>query len=183
MNRKGISFTEILLAFFIMAMTLLPISGIMSYGHRGTQKDFRQVQAIEILVARLNQVSSIPFRKLLSLIPSGNSVTISSPIFTGTNLEMAFGDLAIGPSTFTASVSLNGVPASFSYRPVDFGDLAYDVASAATWKFGTPVEDLYNGTDSPYKILQTHVTVSWIEPVVLARRKVDAVSYVVDLED
>ena len=40
---QGMSLIELVLAFLIMCLSTLAALGIMSYGHRGTVKDFQQV--------------------------------------------------------------------------------------------------------------------------------------------
>jgi hypothetical protein len=182
-TRRGVTLTEIMMAFLIMVMALLPISNLISFGHRGTQKDLRIVLAQELLVDRMNQLNAIPFKQLNPLIITGTHVRLTSRIFSGTNLEVPLGDIARHGATYTISATLTRVPASFTYRPVDFGDLDYDQASATSWRFKAEKEERFDAGTNPYKILRTQVYVNWTEPHPQKPRQIEAVSYVVDYED
>ena len=72
-KKTGISLVEIMLAFMILCTAAFSAAGVISFGHRGTTADFRQGEAMQILVDRLNKFSTLPFAKLDSFLASAGS--------------------------------------------------------------------------------------------------------------
>ena len=72
-SRSGISLVEIMLAFLILCTAAFSAAGVISFGHRGTTADFRQGDALQILVDRLNRLSALPFARLDSFLVSAGS--------------------------------------------------------------------------------------------------------------
>jgi len=181
--RAGITLPELLIAFSILAMTLLPISGLIGFGHKGTSKDFRMVQAIELLIERMNQMNAVPFKQLNTLITTGTTVRLTNTIFPGTNLEVQLGPIDKNGINFNVSATLIKFPVTFTYRPINFSDLSYNVDRPETWRFDAERSDVYDGNTYPYKVLKVLVQVDWTEPIVNVGRSINALSFVVDLEE
>jgi hypothetical protein len=183
--RRGTSLTEIMIAFFILCMAVLPVSGIISYGHKGTQKDMRNVYALQLLNDRMNQVSSLAYPDLDSLITSGNSAAISDTILSGTDKQVKLGVEHAHKTDYTVTLDLSRVPISFDYCPIDIvNSTNYLASEALTWVFAAKKTENYDGTlpNWPYKVLKVYVKVDWNEQNNTVARKVDALTYVVDLE-
>lgn len=177
------SLSEIMLAFVILSLAVLPASSLISYGHQGTQKDYRNVKGLELLVDRMNQVSGLPYDELDKLITSGNFASFSTPLFVGTKIELQLGEVNYQGS-FTASLSLERYKATFRYNPIDL-DLSYNSKNPTTWKFKNAEDEVFDGGANPYKIIRAYVSVVWKERGARdnGNRMVDATTFIVDLED
>ncbi|MBI3038897.1 prepilin-type N-terminal cleavage/methylation domain-containing protein [bacterium] len=182
-SREGVTLVEVMMAFLILAMSLLPVSSMIGFGHRGTQKDFQMVKAQELLIEKMNQTGAIPFRKANPLITSGTSIKLSSSIFTGTTYGVTLGKITQNGIDYTVSLTLTRYPVTFSYRPVNFANLNYDLNLPDTWSFSSERNDVYDGTSFPYKVLKVMVEVDWIDTITKNNQKIDALTFIVDLED
>ncbi len=189
-NRSsGITLPEIMIAFLILAMSMLPISGLIGFGHKGTQKDFRTVQAIELLVEKMNQVVAVPFKGLEANNLTGTppSVTLNAAnatISSGGVVLVQLGDIVKGSTTFRSSATLIKHPVTFTYRPINFSNPAYTFDPPNFWIFDAEKPDTYDGSvNYPYKVMKVIVKIDWIEPQVNKPRSVEAMSFAVDLED
>ena len=187
-HRRGVTLIEIVFAFLILVIAALGASGIISYGHRGTQKDFREVEAIQLLGDRMNQVLAIPFEDLDPLLTFGDQATFSATLFGATPQEVVLGPIVQGPRTYTAEVSLQRQPVILGFCPINIPNSPNYLPGVATsWNFDALNTDLgrFDGSDAvvhPFKTLKVIVRVSWNEPVVTApTREYFVVSFVTDL--
>jgi hypothetical protein len=187
-NKSGLSLVEIMMAFAILVMSTLSISGLISFGHRGTQKDFRNVLAIQLLEERLNRLLSVPYLKIdLEAMGGATTKVLDKKVFGGTTYEMDFGDIKVDKANYKVVANLAKIPVTLGVRPFEISD-DYTYANVESYRFGASIDndlarfDGSNATKHPYRVIKVHVQVTWIEPVVNVQRRVDAVSFIVDLE-
>ncbi|MBI3037466.1 hypothetical protein HYY75_00245 [bacterium] len=175
--KRGVTLIELVLAFLILVICTLSVSSLISFGHRGTKKDFRNVVAIQLLEDRMNQVLALPEKSLYAAI-GGTSQTFSSGNLLGVPVG-ATTTPAIAP--FNVSITLEKVNVDFWYRPLDLVNSPnYDpdpTAGPPTWVFSGLTK-----YDCDGKVVKITTTVSWTEPVSNANRVVEVVSFAVDLE-
>ena len=176
---------ELMLAMVILATVTLSVSSLMSYGHRTTQKDFRQVIALQMLTDRMNQLLIVPYASLSA------SLTTTSQVFS--NTTVAGVDLStVTPAqaqqtAFTFALTLTRIPVIFGVQPIDVAVTPPDFMKdqPSTWRFGAYSEA--NGTlngssvNQPYKVIKMHLRISWKEPIQKIDRMYELVSFNVDL--
>jgi len=184
-DKKGISLIEIMVAFTILVMSILSISGLVSYRHRGTQKDFRNVQAIQILEEKMNQLLAASFSKISDdVMLAAARITINGVLFAGTGHEIRLGDIA--GTDFNVTAELEKIPVSFGVMPLEINN-NYEFARVETYRFGTLTSDLarFDGSNNlrnRFRVIKVIVRVQWTEPVVNVNKQINAVSFMVDLE-
>lgn len=186
-QKAGVSLLEIMIAFTILVLAMLSISGLISFGHRGTEKDFRSVLAIQLLEKKLNQLLAISFTKVADEMMSGtDKLTVDATQFTGTPYEIVMGNVTEHKTSYEVTAVLEKIPVSFSVRPLEI-DNNYEFAKVETYKFGAITSSLArfdgsNATKNRFRVIKAQMTVKWMEPIVNVERKVEAVSFLVDLE-
>ncbi|EKD82415.1 MAG: hypothetical protein ACD_39C01313G0004 [uncultured bacterium] len=179
-SRTGISLIEIMLAFLILVTAAFSAAGVISFGHRGTVADFRQVEAMQILVDRMNKLMNMPFASLDSFLVSagGNEYTFKDDIE-----GIVLGDeVKMDKHSYRVHATLKRQAVVFdSLMELAFPNPDYVSASPSTWIFRDRPSAAFNGVANPYKILK--ITVS-VKPVggMTDEREFTAVSYVADLE-
>lgn len=178
-SRSGISLIEIMFSFLILVLATLSASGVISYGVRGTKADFRQIEATQLLIDRMNELTSLPFATLNSFIDAGSNETTLTEI--AANIE--FGDsIAIGSNNYRVHATIKRQTIEFeSLMELDFPNPVYNPEDPATWNFKDRGSVAFNGTANPYLVIKTTVVV---QPVggVTEEREFQAISFVVDLE-
>lgn len=157
---RGVTLLEILMATMILAFAMIPIAGIIGYGHAGTRKDFRRVEAIHLAESAMNEALKLPY----SQIPTGTH---------NTPLAAASGTVTLGAvttpqnSTYTLSLVVADEPISFEYQPVDLNDPAYASSTPSTWQFLAPVNTsaIFDGSSAkrPIMLKRLSMTVTWTE--------------------
>jgi type II secretory pathway pseudopilin PulG len=186
-ERAGISLIEIMIAFAILVVSAFSISGLISYGHRGTQKDFRNVLAIQLLEQKMNQVLTLSYEKVSDGLMAGNTeITVEDTIFKDTDYEIVLGDITVDKTDYKATVKFEKVPISFEVLPLEV-DNTYEFDEVKTYKFGAETSDLarFDGSNTKknrYRTIKVTAKVTWTEPIVNVDREVNAVSFMVDLE-
>ena len=175
----GTSLVEVILATGIMAFAMIPIAGMMGYGIKGNQKDFRAVQAIQLAEARLNQVMAIDFQ----MIPDGNDIT--DDISSGSQVVVPLGPETIGQAGYEVHLESSLVDSSFDFYWVDLNpslpNPPYVATDPATWVFiRDPTAKTLAGSDRRLRRLK--ITVAWKEPT-NQDRKIELLSYKADLSD
>ena len=186
-DKKGVSLIEIMMAFGILIISILSISGLVSYGHRGTEKDFRNVQAIQILEEKMNQLLAASFIKISDEVMAGaTSITINKVLFPGTGHEIALGKMTVEKTQFDVTANLEKIAISFGVRPLEI-DNSYEFAKVETYKFGALTSTLArfdgsNNNKNRYRVIKVIMRVQWTEPIVNVNKQVEAVSFMVDLE-
>jgi len=142
--------TEIIFSVLILAGTMIPIAAMMGQGFEGTKRDQRQIVAIQLCQARLNQALSVPFDALVS---SAANITVSGETI------LPLGDVELEGFTFNVSLNVVERAVSYSYREVDVNDSNYAVDNPATWIFGP--EELLTIPANVAKVAT--IVVSWTE--------------------
>ncbi|OGK09027.1 MAG: hypothetical protein A2W80_06765 [Candidatus Riflebacteria bacterium GWC2_50_8] len=147
---KGFTLTEIIFSVLILAGTMIPIAAMMGQGFEGTRRDQRQIVAIQLCQARLNQALAVPFDDLVSSTAS---------IASGGQVILPLGDVEQENFTFNVSLRVVDRGVTYSYLPVDVNVANYAVDDPTTWVFGT-AETLTINADVA-KIAT--IVVSWME--------------------
>lgn len=179
--RAGVTLTEIMLAFLILVTAAFSAAGVISYGHRGTVADFRQVEAMQILVDRMNKLMNMPYANLDSfLVAAGNDEhTFNDPI-EGVEL----GDsVQAEKHSYRIHATLKRQKIVFSsLMELAFPNPAYEAASPSTWIFRNRPDETFDGVANPYKVIK--ITVS-VKPVggMTDEREFTAISFVADMEN
>ncbi len=177
--RRGTTLIELILAFLILVIALLSVSGLISFGHRGTQKDFRMVQGIQLLEDTMNRFLVASCSQLLTALPGTTPVTFTAPL-----LGIPLGPIRIGNTDYAVSATLSKQAVSFSTRELDIttSPPEYDRTRPATWRFSAATDrnGRYDGVNLPHRVVKIHVIVGWTELLHNAQRRVEAVSFAVD---
>jgi hypothetical protein len=178
--KSGISLIEIMLAFLILCLATFAAAGTISFGHRGTEADFRQGEALQILVDRLNRLSSLPFSRLDSFLQAAGAdeFTFSDPL-EGIELGES---VRIDKHSYRIRATLKRQPVVFnSLMELDFPNPAYPPAAPSTWIFRDRPEERFNGVNAPYAVIKITVAV---KPVggMTDEREVIAITFVADME-
>ncbi len=124
---RGFTLTEIMFSVLILAGTMIPIAAMMGQGFEGTRRDQRQIVAIQLCQARLNQALSVPFDALVS---SNTNIASNGQII------LPLGDVVLENFNFNVSLRVVERGVSYSYRSVDVNAADYAVDNPATWNFG-----------------------------------------------
>ncbi|PKL49916.1 MAG: hypothetical protein CVV42_04460 [Candidatus Riflebacteria bacterium HGW-Riflebacteria-2] len=179
-TKAGVTLTEIMLAFLILVIAAFSTAGVISYGHRGTVADFRQVESIQIIVDRMNRLMNMPYASLDSFLTAAGSdeFTFSDPIE-----GIVLGDeVQIEKNTYRILATLKRQRIVFeSLMELDFPNPAYDPASPSTWIFRDRPRESFPGGSNPFKIIKITVTA---KPVggMTDEREFALVSFVADME-
>ncbi len=179
-KNTGISLVEIMLAFMILCTAAFSAAGVISFGHRGTTVDFRQGEAMQILVDRLNKFSAMPFARLDSFLVSAGS---NQHTFTDEIEGILLGnDVKIDKHNYKINATLKRQEITFgSLMELTFPNPVYNPASPSTWLFSDRPAETFDGAGSPYVVIKITVTV---KPVggLTDEREVSAITFVADLE-
>jgi len=151
-HNRGFTLTEIIFSVLILAGTMIPIAALMGRGYDGTRRDQRQIFAIQLCQARLNQAMSLPFDKL---------VDATSDIFHDGELLLPLGDTDLENYTFNVRLDVEERGVSFPYQSVDINVVDYDVEKPETWVFQAQQSLDIASTGNVAKLVS--VVVSWPE--------------------
>lgn len=184
-ERAGVTLTEIMLAFLILCIATLSATGVISYGHRGTTKDFRRVEALQLLTDRMNRFCAIPFRQADSYLTAAgtDTYTFNDPV---EGVPLGEIEMPASKNKFQVSVTLKRqavtFPTMMQLRLPNPGYLASDVR---TWQLEDTGPISFDGQTgaghNPYKVLKILVQV---QPKNTAQPElaVEAISFIADLE-
>lgn len=166
-SKRGVTLLEITIAFLILVVAALGASGIISHGHKATYQDFRRGEALQLLVDRMNFLSSISFANLSK--DMGGRLTV--PIdFKYRDIE--FGSVTVGKNKYEVTATLKYQPVSFdNLMELDFGknidtNKKYKYNDPSTWYFikkKNPKES-YDQSSGDYAYAVIKITVS-VKPV------------------
>lgn len=177
---SGVTLIEIMLAFLILVTAAFSAAGVISFGHRGTVADFRQVEAMQIMVDRMNKLMNMPYASLDSFLVSAGD---NEHVFKDPIEGIVFGDeVKAEKHTYRIHATLKRQKIEFdSLMELAFPNPAYEPASPSTWLFQDRPKASFDDTTSPYKIIK--ITVS-VKPVggMTDEREFTVVSFVADLE-
>ncbi|MFZ2960609.1 MAG: prepilin-type N-terminal cleavage/methylation domain-containing protein [Candidatus Ozemobacteraceae bacterium] len=185
-RRDGLTLLEVLIAFLILVISVLAVSGLISHGHRGTQKDFRMVSALHLLSAHMNYILTIPYASLSSRI-TAEPTLFSNDNASGASLWGAPYGLASSTKwgVYNVDYNLRHQALTFGLIPIDIpGSTNYVVNVATSFVFGAPMTAVYDGTDvttKPWNVIKIRTIVKWTETNGLPR-KIEAVSFLANLE-
>ena len=121
--------TEIIFSVLILAGTMIPIAAMMGQGFEGTRRDQRQITAIQLCQARLNQTLAVPFDDLVSSTAS---------IASGGVVILPLGDVMQDNISYNVSLNVVERGVAYSYMPVDVNADDYKVDDPTTWDFEAP---------------------------------------------
>lgn len=184
---RGVTMIEIMFAFLVMAVATLAASGLLSFGHRNTSKDFRMLAATQILTDRMNQLLEVSF--------ATHSAELDPPETPKTFGPGAgnYQGIKYGPTSYERAgdyrveFTLEHIPLQFQIRPFQLSS-DYDPGIASSYHFAAAVDATlgqFTSNDRTsrnfYRLIRISVTVRWTEPNGVARR-VDAVSFKADLQ-
>lgn len=176
----GMSLVEIMLAFLILCTAAFSAAGVISFGHRGTQVDFRQGEAMQLLVDRLSKLSSLPYAKLDSFLSAAGANEYE---FSNDIEGIPLGDeIKIEKHSYKIHATLKRQIITFdSLMELSFPNPAYHAASPSTWIFSDRPAETFNGGSAPFVIIK--ITVS-VKPVggLTDEREVKAITFVADME-
>lgn len=176
----GISLVEIMLAFLILCTAAFSAAGVISFGHRGTLVDFRQGEALQILVDRMNKLSSLSFAKLNSFLASAGSDEYK---FTDELEGIVLGDeVKIEKHSYRVHATLKRQTITFdSLMELTFPNPVYNPASPSTWLFRDRPAETFDGSSAPYVVIK--ITVS-VKPIggLTDEREIKAITFVADME-
>ncbi len=169
-----------MLAFMILCTAAFSAAGVISFGHRGTTADFRQGEAMQLLVDRLNKFSTLPFAKLDSFLASAGSDQYT---FTSDLEGIVLGDdVKIDKHSYRIRATLKRQEITFdSLMELTFPNPDYSPASPSTWLFKDRPSETFDGATAPFVVIK--VTVS-VKPVggLTDEREVSAITFIADLE-
>lgn len=180
-STSGVTLTEIMLAFLILVIATFSAAGVISFGHRGTVADFRQVEAMQILVDRMNKLMNMPYASLDSFLVSAgdDEHTFSDPIegvVFGENVQNEKHSYRIRATLKRQKIVFD------SLMELAFPNPAYEPASPSTWLFQDRPLASFDDAANPYKIIKITVSVKPVGGVTDDEREFTAVSFVADLE-
>lgn len=159
-TRRGMSLLEIMLSFLILCVAAIGAAGIISHGHRETTHDFRRGEALQILVDRMNFLSSLPFATLAEAIGGGISSSINAE-FKGAT----FGKVTIGQNAYEVSATLKKQSITFNnLMELEFPNKDYVHDKPNTWRFRNRVSDTYASLSGDYAYAVVKITVN-VTPV------------------
>jgi len=179
-SASGVTLAEIMLSFLILVVAAFSAAGVISFGHRGTVADFRQVEAMQILIDRMNKLISMQYGDLDKFLESaGNDeFTFKDPIE-----GIVLGDeVPLEKNIYRVHATLKRQKIVFQgLMELKFPNPAYSPASPSTWLFADRPDESFPGGGNPYKVIK--VTVS-VKPVggMTDEREFTAISFVADLE-
>jgi|GEM_PF-734456 len=186
-RNNGVTLIEIICAFLIFTIATLGASGLLSFGHRGTQKDFRMVTALEILSDRMNRLALIPYASLTTNIGAEPTV-LSADGVAGQSLW----EVPYGLATSTRAGSFN-VDITLRHQPVTFGVQPFNITTSSGYASSTPSTFAFDSFDAayrvydgggstrPFQVIKFLTTVKWVEPNGVSRN-VQAVSFTANLQ-
>lgn len=185
-NHNGFSLIELVISFAILAMSMLSISGLISFGHRGTQRDFREVVALQLLEERMNKILSISYKKIDSgIMGTTLKQNLTSNIFSGQPCEVKFGKVTVKHTDYTVSAILTKIPVTFSLRQLKINS-NYSYNQVKTYAFTPKKYFTYNDTDIthqfPYRVIKLVMTIKWSDHKKSIVKERDLTSFIVNLD-
>ncbi len=181
----GVTLLEIVISFFILCVAALSASGLISYGHRATKADFRQGEALQILVDRMNAMSALPFSKFKDLLSSSTSVVTIDTKFE----DIEFGDeIVIGSNKYSVIAKVNYQAVTFDHlMQLKFPNKDYVPDDPKTWLFEqkSPSKESFDSLagDREYAVVKILVHVKPIDGDHASERSSAAMTFVCNTED
>ncbi|OQA07115.1 MAG: hypothetical protein BWY66_01527 [bacterium ADurb.Bin374] len=177
--KQGVTLLEILIATMILAFAMIPIAGVLGYGHAGTRKDFRRVEAIHLAETAMNEALKLPYAQLVTGAHVSSLVAGSGTVALGTVTTSQ-------NNSYDLSLQVTDEPISFEYQPVDLNDAAYASSTPTTWQFQAPVDTgaVFDGTNArrPIMLKRLNMVVRWSEQGGVATPEIQLLSMKANLE-
>ncbi len=185
--KRGVTLVEIVLSFLILVIATLAASGLISFGHRGTHKDYRTIAAQNFLTDRMNQILLVPFASLTT------SITSEPTLFSADGAEgRSLWGVPYGLASdskggnFNVDISIQHIPLTFGLRPVDVLNApTYDPRVPSTFNFGNfdSAFAIFDGSSAQraYQVIKIITTVKWTEQNGV-RKRIELVSFTANLE-
>ena len=181
-KRRGVTLIEIMISFIILCIAAIGAAGIISHGHRETTHDFRRGEALQILVDRMNFLSSLPF-KTLADETNGTSKNINSNF-----KNISFGKVTIGQNTYDVTATLKKQSITFNnLMELDFPNKNYVYDKPNTWRFRykTKRSETFASAsgDYAYAVIKITVNVTPTNSKLVAKEKTySAITFVCNTE-
>lgn len=136
-STRGVTLTEIMLAIFILALSFLPIIGVMGSSVKATTKEDSLNRAMNLCQEKLNTSLQFPFHHFdLNL-----GVEITNQVATP-GLTLNLGDEIIEGVKFTSALTVTDRPGSFTIPVRDLSTGNPD--DPTTWTFAESTIDYSN---------------------------------------
>lgn len=184
-DKSGVTLLEIIIAFLILCVAAISASGLISYGHKATKSDYRQGESLQILVDRLNYLSSLSYSKLKAEIDKAgkDNVDIKSD-FNGVKFGTA---VESGVNKYSIIANLKYQSVKFDYlKQLKFPNKEYKPDDPRTWIFEdrTTKSETFNATsgDNAYAIIKITVRVQPVGGDRKTEREVVAITFVSNTE-
>lgn len=181
-NKKGVTLIEILISFIILCVAAIGAAGIISHGHRATGQDFRRGEALQLLVDRMNFLSSVSFANLKSEMGGGTTHKIDKAF-----RDVLFGTVSVGKNTYSVEAVLKLQSITFdNLMELSFPNKNYDYKDPKTWIFKDKPKssESFNQTTGDYKYATIKIKVS-VKPTSVKgknERTYEAITFVCDTE-
>lgn len=164
-NRRAFSLIEIMIAMAIIAFAFMPIIGAMSTSMRGTMKDEKVVQAMNMAQTSLNAALQFPFDALPAYSRSLGGPANGPWSFGGTaqpNFSYATSSLALRLGQigdFTVDLRIFDEQVTFVVPQYSAASRSVDIASnPANWSWTNYTSPTMQGVYHKYVL-----TVSWLD--------------------
>lgn len=176
-EKKGVTLVEILIAFMILTLAAFGAASLISHGQRATRHDFRQDEAMQILVDRLNRLSALPFSMLKNRLRAKTTYTLNSGDIEG----IEFGKITSGNNKYKVEADLQAVTITLdNLLELDFSNSSgrdYIATAPYTWYFRDrdPLE-------FRNEVIKIHAKVTPINGNVAKEKTFEAITYVCNME-
>ncbi len=162
--KNGITLTEILLGVVILAVSFLPIIGVMGSSIKGTQKDEEIVKAVHLAQTSLNTALQFPFNQLIEIRfpsspgPTWNFTSTTAATVTTTLGDMVFsyGQKPLGKTTYNVALRITDVGPTFRVPTYDPASKALNLLNPSAWNWQTRTTAQIFGVYHRYEL-----TVTW----------------------
>jgi len=125
---RGVTLTEVMLAVVILAVSFLPIIGVMGASVKATTTEDSLNRAMNLCQEKLNTSLQFPFHHFDLNLGAEITATVATP-----GLTLTLGNETIEGVTYTSALTVSDRPGSFT---VPVRDLAVgDPDTPSTWSF------------------------------------------------
>lgn len=178
-KRAGVTLLEILLATCVLALTMIPIAGLIGVGFRSSSKDFRTVIALQLLESTLNQVLTADYEK----IPTGSD--IKKTIDLGSGNSIILGTIASQGISFSMTLNVEEINTSFDYKPVLVENSGFIATSPSTWSFGGATSLVFDNSSNLQRrrVKKVEAVTSWLEQPQALTKTIKMISYLAQLKE
>lgn len=183
-DMAGVTLLEIIIAFFILCVAAISASSLISYGHKATRADFRQGEALQLLVDRMNALSLLSFSKFKAALGGSAEVELAST-FNGIEFGKA---IAIGSNKYSITAKIQYQKIVFeNLMQLKFPNKEYLPDDPKTWYFEkkSPSSETFGSMsgDKAYAAVKIIASVRPVEDGKASERGVSAVTFVCNTEE